>query len=79
MESLTSKSLETLAQEAFAEIGMHNSSFMPPTGCSLIRLPDEAQPSTAEYIQQLLKNTKETTPLVELLARAAFISLIAGL
>ncbi|KTC88069.1 MULTISPECIES: serine hydrolase domain-containing protein [Legionella] len=57
VESLTSKSLETLAQEAFAEIGMHNSSFMPPTGCSLIRLPDEAQIPTAESIQQLLKNT----------------------
>ncbi|KTD35170.1 putative secreted esterase [Legionella nautarum] len=57
VKKVSSKSLETLAQEAFTEIGMTNSSFMPPTGCCLIKLPDEAEIPTAEYLRQLLKNT----------------------
>lgn len=57
VENITSKSLETLAQEEFDKIGMTNSSFMPPTGCSLIRLSDDDQEPTPESVQKLLKNT----------------------
>lgn len=58
VQHITSKSLETLAQEEFTNIGMTNSSFMPPTGCSLIKLPDEAEP-TPETIQEILKGTSD--------------------
>jgi hypothetical protein len=46
-----------LAQKEFNKIGMDNSSFMPPTGCSLIKLPDDVQKPTPEIIQALLKGT----------------------
>jgi CubicO group peptidase (beta-lactamase class C family) len=36
------ENLEDLARKEFAEIGMRHSSFSPPTGCSLIRLADDA-------------------------------------
>lgn len=55
VEQVSSKSLETLAQNAFAKIGMTNTSFMPPTGCSLIRLRDEQEP-TSKTIIKLLEN-----------------------
>lgn len=57
VEHITSSSLEALAQEEFARLGMTDSSFMPPTGCSLIRLPDEEQEPSPELIQKLLSNT----------------------
>jgi hypothetical protein len=47
-----------LAQDAFAKIGMTNTSFMPPTGCSLIRLRDEQEP-TPETIKKLLENESD--------------------
>ncbi len=56
-ENITSKSLETLAQEEFAKLGMTNSSFMPPTGCSLIRLSNEEQEPTSQSIKKLLIDT----------------------
>jgi CubicO group peptidase (beta-lactamase class C family) len=59
VEHITSTSLEVLAQEEFAKIGMTNSSFMPPTGCSLIRLPDEEQEPSPEFVQKLLSNTAD--------------------
>ena len=57
VEHITAKSLEALAQEEFAKIGMTDSSFMPPTGCSLIKLPDEEEEPTPERIKKLLKDT----------------------
>ncbi|ARB93000.1 hypothetical protein A6J40_12795 [Legionella longbeachae] len=57
VQNITKKSLETLAQEVFERIGMPNSSFMPPTGCSLIKLPDDAPKPMPETIKALLKDT----------------------
>lgn len=58
VERVSSKSLENLAQEAFEEIGMTNTSFIPLTGCSLIRLRDGQEP-TSETIKKLLENESD--------------------
>lgn len=55
VENISSKSLEHLAQDAFVKIGMTNTSFMPPTGCSLIRLRDEQEP-TPKTVTKLLES-----------------------
>jgi|GEM_PF-3419863 len=58
VERVSSKSLEILAQDAFKKIGMTNTSFMPPTGCSLIRFRDEQEP-TSETVKNLLENESD--------------------
>lgn len=67
VEKITSKSLETLAQEEFVKIGMTNSSFMPPTGCCLIKLPNDAPKPTPQSIQELLKNTSDRNAQVSII------------
>lgn len=57
VQNITKKPLEILAQETFERIGMANSSFMPPTGCSLIKLPDDAPKPIPETTKALLKGT----------------------
>ncbi|AUH72741.1 class C beta-lactamase-related serine hydrolase [Legionella sainthelensi] len=57
VQNITKQSLETLAQKAFAKIGMTNSSFMPPTGCSLIKLPDYELKPIPESLNALLQGT----------------------
>lgn len=59
VEKKTSRSLEQLAQETFKKIGMTNSSFMPPSGCCLIKLPDKDKVPTPESVQKLLENVSD--------------------
>lgn len=59
VEKLTSKSLETLAQEAFANLGMTRSSFMPPTACCFIKLSDNAPKPTPETIHLILEGATD--------------------
>ncbi|WP_454784779.1 serine hydrolase domain-containing protein [Legionella sp. WA2024007413] len=50
------KKLEDLAQEEFAKIGMTHSSFLPPTGCSLVKLPDIEGALMPEHLDTLLNS-----------------------
>jgi CubicO group peptidase (beta-lactamase class C family) len=58
LEKMTNKSVEDLAQDEFKKMGMNHSSFMPPSGCSFIKLPDDTPP-TSETVQKLLKDTAD--------------------
>ncbi|HAU1321924.1 TPA: beta-lactamase family protein [Legionella pneumophila] len=50
------KMLEDIAQEEFAKIGMTHSSFLPPTGCSLVKLPDVEGALMPEHLDTLLNS-----------------------